>query len=214
MNFFFESFGSPPFCGQSKKKGAPHPSRLLFFKLFFVVGRHTSFNVHGSTREPRSSSFTSSSPLRREEEEEEEEGERSVGTTPVRLSFKKRLAHEGKKKKTQRRPSNGKIISHLARTHTHPFTNSERVVVVVVVLCLARVKEKKKTTTKNNGGGGEQRRESFATKRRFISNIIPRREQDWNTTTFTESSLVPSFDLRDEDYSVVDVNDDTQTTTT
>ena len=117
MNFFFESFGSPPFCGQSKKKGAPHPSRLLFFKLFFVVGRHTSFNVHGSTREPRSSSFTSSSPLRREEEEEEE-GERSVGTTPVRLSFKKRLAHEGKKKKTQRRPSNGKIISHLARTHT------------------------------------------------------------------------------------------------
>ena len=31
-----------------------------------------------------------------------------------------------------------------------------------------------------------------------------------------ESSLVPSFDcvLRDEDYSVVDVNDDTQTTTT
>ena len=118
MNFFFESFGSPPFCGQSKKKGAPHPSRLLFFKLFFVVGRHTSFNVHGSTREPRSSSFTSSSPLRREEEGEEEEGERSVGTTPVRLSFKKRLAHEGKKKKTQRRPSNGKIISHLARTHT------------------------------------------------------------------------------------------------
>jgi hypothetical protein len=31
-----------------------------------------------------------------------------------------------------------------------------------------------------------------------------------------ESSLVPSFDLRDADYSVVvvDVNDDTQTTTT
>ena len=85
---------------------------------------------------------------------------------------------------------------------------------VVVVLCLARVKEKKKTTKKNNGGGGEQRRESFATKRRFISNIIPWREQDWNTTTFRESSLVPSFDLRDEDYSVVDVNDDTQTTTT
>ena len=83
------------------------------------------------------------------------------------------------------------------------------------MLCLARVKEKKTTTTKNiGGGGGGQRRESFATKRRsFIS--IPRREQDWNTTR-EESSLVPSFDLRDADYSVVvvDVNDDTQTTTT
>jgi hypothetical protein len=213
LNFFFESFGSPPFCGQSKKKGAPHPSRLLFFKLFFVVGRHTSFNVHGSTREPRSSSFTSSSPLRREEEEE---GERSVGTTPVRLSFKKRLAHEGKKKKTQRRPSNGKIISHLARTHTHPFTNSERVVVVVVVLCLARVKEKKKTTTKNNGGGGEQRRERVSRQKDVLYRTSYRGESKIGTPPplFRESSLVPSFDLRDEDYSVVDVNDDTQTTTT
>ena len=215
MNFFFESFGSPPFCGQSKKKGAPHPSRLLFFKLFFVVGRHTSFNVHGSTREPRSSSFTSSSPLRREEEEEEE-GERSVGTTPVRLSFKKRLAHEGKKKKTQRRPSNGKIISHLARTHTHPFTNSERVVVVVVVLCLARVKEKKKTTTKNNGGGGEQRRERVSRQKDVLyrTSFTAARARLEHHHLYRESSLVPSFDLRDEDYSVVDVNDDTQTTTT
>ncbi len=185
MNFFFESFGSPPFCGQSKKKGAPHPSRLLFFKLFFVVGRHTSFNVHGSTREPRSSSFTSSSPLRREEEEEEE-GERSVGTTPVRLSFKKRLAHEGKKKKTQRRPSNGKIISHLARTHTHILSRTQRGWWWWWWCCVWRASKRRRRRRRKTTEEEENKEErEFRDKKTFyIERHLPRREQDWNTTTF------------------------------
>ena len=78
----------------------------------------------------------------------------------------------------------------------------------------ARQREEEDDDEKQRRRRRTKKRESFATKRRFISNIIPRREQDWNTTTFRESSLVPSFDLRDEDYSVVDVNNDTQTTTT
>ena len=73
----------------------------------------------------------------------------------------------------------------------------------------ARQREEEDDDEKQRRRRRTKKIESFATKRRFISNIIPRREQDWNT-----SSLVPSFDLRDEDYSVVDVNDDTQTTTT
>ena len=80
----------------------------------------------------------------------------------------------------------------------------------------ARQREEEDDDEKQRRRRRTKKRESFATKRRFISNIIYRGESKIGTPPplFRESSLVPSFDLRDEDYSVVDVNDDTQTTTT
>ena len=83
---------------------------------------------------------------------------------------------------------------------------------------MARVKEKKKKKTKNNGGGGGQRRERERVSRQKDVFYIEqqRRGESKIGTPPLESSLVPSFDcvLRDADYSVVDVNDDTKTTTT
>ena len=78
----------------------------------------------------------------------------------------------------------------------------------------ARVKEKKKTTTKTTEEEENKEEREFRDKKTFYRTFTAAGARLEHHHLYRESSLVPSFDLRDEDYSVVDVNDDTQTTTT